>query len=695
MLVALLHQNPEAFIGGNVNRVKSGAVLQIPDRETVAALPATQAAQTIVAQSADFNAFRRNLAGNVPTAAMANADQQASGKLQAKVEDRAPASTVPDKLTLSKEAVAGKAAASAEQQIATARQASDSALRVAALSKNISDLNKLGVASAAATAAASGLRTPASAVAVLTPAAVAVPSPTAKSSAPVSVSTPPAAPVVVAPGPATVTSAAVSPASAGASAAMVAIQPGRAAAGAAAPASASAVSPASAPVMMASAASDTAIQPLPTASSATLKSVPVADAAKPSLLEDLMETPVILTGLALLAALLGGFAFFRNHQRKQSTQIDSSFLESRLQPDSFFGASGGQRIDTNDGGAAGSSLVYSPSQLDATGDVDPVAEADVYLAYGRDLQAEEILKEALRTTPLRVAIHAKLLEIYAKRQDVKAFGVIATEAFKLTRGEGSEWRHITEMGRELDPGNSMYLLRGQPPVKPANDAEAFNGPANGGGFGFSTLPLAIEPQVESAANAVNFDLDLDLDFFTDKPTANPPVAEKPGIPAAAAAAVSKHAVTPMPVPPTPMFEDFSMDFASSKAILPNAGLVAQKPAIDEPLSFDSIVFPDESDFKKPSLALPAHSTTAPVASNAPLEFDMSDLSLDLSGPVMETSPYAGNAMPEDPLETKFLLAQEFSSLGDPEGARALVEEVLLEAKGPLKIKAQTFLNALF
>ena len=44
-------------------------------------------------------------------------------------------------------------------------------------------------------------------------------------------------------------------------------------------------------------------------------------------------------------------------------------------------------------------MVYSPSQLDAAGDVDPVAEADVYLAYGRDLQAEEILKEAAASQP--------------------------------------------------------------------------------------------------------------------------------------------------------------------------------------------------------------------------------------------------------------------------------------------------------
>ena len=81
-------------------------------------------------------------------------------------------------------------------------------------------------------------------------------------------------------------------------------------------------------------------------------------------------------------------------------------------------------------------------QLDAAGDVDPVAEADVYLAYGRDLQAEEILKEALRTNPQRVAIHGKLLEIYSKRRDAKAFEMVATDAYSLTRGEGPDWEHI-------------------------------------------------------------------------------------------------------------------------------------------------------------------------------------------------------------------------------------------------------------
>ena len=78
-------------------------------------------------------------------------------------------------------------------------------------------------------------------------------------------------------------------------------------------------------------------------------------------------------------------------------------------------------------------MSYSLSQLDAIGDVDPVAEADVYLAYGRDLQAEEILKEAMRSNPERMAMRTKLLEVYAKRRDTKGFELLAGQLFALDR----------------------------------------------------------------------------------------------------------------------------------------------------------------------------------------------------------------------------------------------------------------------
>ncbi|MDT0140767.1 FimV/HubP family polar landmark protein, partial [Acidovorax sp. PRC11] len=166
MLVAMMRANPEAFIGGNVNRVKSGAVLQMPDAAQAQATPPAQARQIIAAQSRDFNEFRRRLAGAAPAAGVAAAERSASGRVQAQVEDRKPATAAPDKLTLSKGAVQGQRAA--EERLAREKQADQASARMAELSKNISDLNQLGAASAPAGA-------PAPAPAASAPGRVAVP----------------------------------------------------------------------------------------------------------------------------------------------------------------------------------------------------------------------------------------------------------------------------------------------------------------------------------------------------------------------------------------------------------------------------------------------------------------------------------------------------------------------------------------
>ncbi len=75
-----------------------------------------------------------------------------------------------------------------------------------------------------------------------------------------------------------------------------------------------------------------------------------------------------------------------------------------------------------------------------------------------------------------------------------------------------------------------------------------------------------------------------------------------------------------------------------------------------------------------------------------LEFDLGTLSLDL-GPD-DTTGQESSAESEDPLVTKLALAEEFVSIGDDDGARALIEEVIAEATGELKAKAQRALGSL-
>ena len=60
-------------------------------------------------------------------------------------------------------------------------------------------------------------------------------------------------------------------------------------------------------------------------------------------------------------------------------------------------------------------------------EVDPLAEAEVYMAYGRDEQAEAVLKEAATRDPERHELKLKLLEIYQQRDDIKSFETLAEE----------------------------------------------------------------------------------------------------------------------------------------------------------------------------------------------------------------------------------------------------------------------------
>jgi pilus assembly protein FimV len=215
-----------------------------------------------------------------------------------------------------------------------------------------------------------------------------------------------------------------------------------------------------------------------------------------------------------LIALLAGFGIYRWSRRSKKDSGETSFLESRLQPDSFFGASGGQRVDTRDAGGTSSSMSYSLSQLDAIGDVDPVAEADVYLAYGRDLQAEEILKEAMRANPDRMAIRTKLLEVYAKRRDIKGFELLATQVYTLTKGEGDDWAKAQELGQKIDPENRLYQPGGAPPLAENASGQVMEP------LGATTMPQSVLPSPsqygdsvrDAASLAAGNGLDLDLDL---------------------------------------------------------------------------------------------------------------------------------------------------------------------------------------
>lgn len=159
MLVALLQSNPQAFAGGNMNRLKTGAVLDLPTADQARAQDPAQARQTVRAQSRDFNEYRQRLAQAVGAAAPTapEASRQDAGRVDARVEDRAASAASPDRLTLSKGSVqaSANAAPTAEDRLAAERQAQDSAARERELQRNIAELSHLGATSATGSASTS------------------------------------------------------------------------------------------------------------------------------------------------------------------------------------------------------------------------------------------------------------------------------------------------------------------------------------------------------------------------------------------------------------------------------------------------------------------------------------------------------------------------------------------------------------
>jgi pilus assembly protein FimV len=629
MLVSLYRGNPEAFIDSNMNRLKAGVVLAVPSTETANGVTPSEARQVIQAQSADFGAYRQRLAGAVPVARPEGSSRQASGKVQASVDDRKPgAAATPDRLTLSKGATAGKT----EDRISKegAKKADD--VRVAELAKNVDELKKLsGAASAAATKPAA----PAAPVAASAPTVAAKP---AASSMP--------APTIVAaaPAPAPAPVPAPTPASVAASAPVVAVAPS---------------APVMAPVTPPAASAAPAVKP--PAKPPVKAPVP---SEEPSVIGSLLDDNPMALGIGGLAlALLAAFGIYKFSKRSRKDSGETSFLESRLQPDSFFGASGGQRIDTRDAGGASSSMSYSLSQLDAIGDVDPVAEADVYLAYGRDLQAEEILKEAMRSNPDRMAIRTKLLEVYAKRRDTKGFEMLATQLFALTRGVGEDWAKAQELGAQIDPENPLYRPGGAPATMQADGDELIEP------LGASTIAQSVLPSPSQfgnlmspetvPGNADNGDKNADLDLDLGEPDSGTPTLPSP--------------------------------LQTTQAIEP----VAQRDAHDS-MSLD---------FSVPEVP-PLQSTTARLAE--PSVFDLSDISLDLDMPDTPQASASPSSAPatssgfgdagqasldgdDDPLARKLELAEEFRQIGDTDGARDLLHEVVAKSTGAVKSRAQSML----
>jgi pilus assembly protein FimV len=575
MLVALYRANPDAFIGNNMNRLKSGRILSVPDAGSVQALNEGEAHGVVVAHAADFNAYRNKLAGQVGAAEPVKtpqASQAAGGKISAKVEERPTAANESqDQLRLSKAPATGAAAkgatSNAEDTIAKQRELEEAQKRVTELERNVNDLEKLttvkskGGAEAQQTAAAS--------------AAASAPAPAAKPA------------------------------------------------------------PHDKPAQK---------------KLATIKPAGKPAATEPGLLDFILDN-LALVGGGAAALLLGGLLVAQRRKKKDVKAVpEPSILGVPSEPaHSLFAETGGQSIDTSNS-VFNSSFAPSASQLD-TNEVDPVAEADVYIAYGRDAQAEEILREALRTHPERYPVRLKLLEIYAARKDQRAFETQAGELYSMTRGQGEEWAQAAALGLSIDPLNPLYATGGAPA---AEEAHAF------GAFDATAVPVAAAAATTAAAAvAAHEAMSFDQHFADAMGTAQPAArmaAEPEAFAPAAVASDDEHTL------------DFDLGGLAFEPVQAEQPKSAEAEHGEHVLDFDMGGF-DATPATSPAAA------AAPAAAEDPLDFSFDmDFDAPAANPVPQPAVQPAAQPDAQPLETVDDLTFGDFDLADTSHGAAPIEE---------------------
>jgi len=645
MLIALQRANEDAFIRNNVNLVRAGRILNIPDREAVAAVEAGDANRLIGAQMADFAEYRSRLAATVAAAPAqaVPAERATAGQITPKPEEPKPAEPK-DQLKLSKAdpkkpgAPAAKAA-SEDDRAARERALKEAQSRVTDLEKNVADMQKLMELKNQQLAELE--KKSAKPAPTAPPPAAKAPEPPKTAPAPQAAKAPEAKPAAQAP-------------------AQPAVEPAKPVAEAPKPAAAQPVPDAPKP-----AAKPAPARPKPAA----------APPPEPSLIDEFLDNPIALAGLGGVVLLLGGYGAWAWQRKKKSV---NKFKDSVLgAASSAPAAAAGAAAAT---GAAASVSQASVSQsavggLD-TDDVDPIAEADVYMAYGRDAQAEEILREALQKDANRIPVQVKLLEIYANRRDAKSFEQIALKLKGLTHSAGADWDKAAALGRSIDPANGLYGGSGgeapaapAPAAAPTVDFDIGGGQGTGSDAGAAPAPIldldlggASVPSQERSdfspggtliidaneTKAASSGLDFDLGGSGGERRADTTGGglnfELPAAPAAAA---------------TP---------ARAAATAPSGGL-----------DFDLNLGGSESKAD----------TTSPSAS-----VDLSEISLDLGTP--GGAPAAGaNADPKwQEVATKLDLAKAYEEMGDKDGARELLNEVLREGDGAQQGQAKQMLAKL-
>lgn len=737
-IVAIYRNNPAAFIKNNPNLIRQGRTLNIPSEGEIAAIDSSEAGRQLRMAARDFRTYKERMAGNTPEVASGSGGNTASGAVSGQVEDeKSGQAGSRDRLELSR-SEAGKdakgsavGARDAEAQVARDAALKEANSRIAELEKNVGALKSMlelkdrsladlqaqldkaraagaqvsGKVTAAAAAAADKARDMAEQVAGkaadaknVAEKAVTEKAAQTKAAADKLAADAKAAAEKAAADRAASEKAAAEKAAAEKAQAEKAAADKAAADKAAADKAAADKAEAERQAQQAQPAGDkdnTAVERAAAEAKAEVDRVTQGDQEdkskqmpKPApvnegeeqqggFAEGLSQNSLLIPGLGV-AALAAGLGFWMLRRRRRGEDgFSDSISADEFTANSLFGTTGGQSVDTMTGA---STQITTISEATPT-EVDPIAEAEVYIAYGRETQAEEILREALKRQPERQAIRLKLLEIYSGRKDTVAFGQMAREMHEMTGGLNEEWSKVVQMGAVLDPGNALY----------------------GDGTGNLSVPSAAGAGLAAAAAGVAAGAAAAMTHDASAEHAAPAEAEQAAAPAVA---------TEEPAQQEPVAEgDPGLDFDVKPAEMPSAqqdapaptfqstrsGPLSAMPGVDLPtLDLDQPLDLDDGPSTVTDLNIDTTITESLDMGSESTDHGLGSIGLDLSpstisGPI--TMSGAASSQWQE-MASKLDLASAYVEIGDKEGARELLDEVVAGGDAAQQQRARELLAGL-
>lgn len=195
-------------------------------------------------------------------------------------------------------------------------------------------------------------------------------------------------------------------------------------------------------------------QPKPKIVAPALRQASKEENSRVELLEMSWIKPAIGLGLVLLA--VPGFVWYRRYKAAQQWKRGSFHNLSDVHDPELVEtpAIAQTALPVNEQTIKTPAYDEEKSQSILPPEYEMLEEADIYLRFGHDKLAEEVLREALKINPKNPQAYLKLLRIYFAREDSVAFLAVAQHLKSL--GDGMAWVKAMEMGRNLDPNNALY-----------------------------------------------------------------------------------------------------------------------------------------------------------------------------------------------------------------------------------------------